>query len=203
MNIDKAAGIDNLWGKFLKNRANILAKPISELCNLSIKHSLFPTDCHVAKLKPLFKKDSTTLPKNDYSISSLPLISKIIENVIHDQTQVFLDENKILNRFQSRFGKKCSADSCLSYLINKITTGFEACLHTVMVLIDLQKAYEIEIQLNKNFSLICDWFVDNRLRIHFGEGKTKSILFGSQNKIKEASPLNIQLKGKKVKQYSN
>ena len=26
---------------------------------------------------------------------------------------------------------------------------------------------EIEIKLNNNFSLICDWFVDNKLSIHF------------------------------------
>ena len=75
MNVDKAAGIDNLSGKFLKDGANILAKPISELCNLSIKYSLFPTDCQIAKLKPLFKKGSTTLPKNYRPISLLPLIS--------------------------------------------------------------------------------------------------------------------------------
>ena len=56
---------------------------------------------------------------------------------------------------------------------------------------------EIEIQLNKNFSSICDWFVDNKLSIHFGEDKTKSILFSSKSKIKKASPLNIQCKGKK------
>ena len=61
---------------------------------------------------------------------------------------------------------------------------------------------EIEIQLNKNFSSICDWFVDNKLSIHFGEDKTKSILFSSKSKIKKASPLNIQYKSKKVKQYS-
>ena len=61
---------------------------------------------------------------------------------------------------------------------------------------------EIEIQLNKNFSSICDWFVDNKLSIHFGEDKTKSILFSSKSKIKKTSPLNIQYKGKKVKQYS-
>ena len=45
MNIDKAAGIDNLSGKFLKDGANVLVKLISELCNLFIKYSLFPTDC--------------------------------------------------------------------------------------------------------------------------------------------------------------
>ena len=89
INIDKAAGIDNLSGKFLKDGANILAKPISKICNLSIKYSVFPTDCQVAKLKPLYKKGSTTLPRNYRPISLLPLKSKIIEKVIHDQTQGF------------------------------------------------------------------------------------------------------------------
>ena len=32
----------------------------------------------------------------------------------------------------------------------------------------------IEQQLNGNFSNICDWFVDNKLSIHFSEDKTKS-----------------------------
>ena len=32
---------------------------------------------------------------------------------------------------------------------------------------------EIEIQFNKNFSLIWDWFVDNKLSIHVGEDQTK------------------------------
>ena len=62
---------------------------------------------------------------------------------------------------------------------------------------------EIEIQLNKNFSSICHWFVGNKLSIHFGENKTKSILFSSKSKIKKASTLNIQYKGKKVKQYKS
>jgi len=53
---------------------------------------------------------------------------------------------------------------------------------------------EIESQLNKNFSFICDWFVDNKLSIHFGEDKTKSILFSNKRKAKTASPLNIQYK---------
>ena len=49
---------------------------------------------------------------------------------------------------------------------------------------------EIETALNKIFSMLCDWFVDNKLSIHFGEDKTKSILFGSKHKIKKSKPLN-------------
>ena len=64
-NIDesKAAGLDNLSGKFLKDGASVLAKPISQICNLSIKYSKFPASCKIAKLKPLFKKGSKTAPK--------------------------------------------------------------------------------------------------------------------------------------------
>ena len=61
---------------------------------------------------------------------------------------------------------------------------------------------EIELALNKNFSVLCDWFVDNKLSIHFGEDKTKSILFGSKHKIKRSKPLNIQYNDIKIKQYS-
>ena len=53
----------------------------------------------------------------------------IIEKLIHDQTQEFLDENKILYRFQSGFRKKVSKDSSLSYLNNKIAAGFESGTH--------------------------------------------------------------------------
>ena len=62
MNIDKAYGIDNLSGKFLKDEGNILAKPIFELCNLSIKCSLFFNrllDCQI----------KTTIQKRFYNTS--------------------------------------------------------------------------------------------------------------------------------------
>ena len=52
--------------------------------------------------------------------------------------------------------------------------------------------------LNKNFSILCDWFLDNRLSIHFGEDKT---LFGTKHKIKKSKPLNIQYNDIKIKQY--
>ena len=46
-------------------------------------------------------------------------------------------------------------------------------------------------------TLICDWFVDNKLSIYFGEDKTKTLLFSSKSKIEKVSSLDIQYKGKK------
>ena len=62
--------------------------------------------------------------------------------MIHDQTQDYLGEHKITYRFQSGFSKNFSTDSCLSYLNNKIATGFESGLHTDMILIDLRKVFD-------------------------------------------------------------
>ena len=58
LNSSKAAGIDNLLGKFLKDCTHVLAQPISQLCNLSIKLNSFPRNFKIAKVKPLFKKSS-------------------------------------------------------------------------------------------------------------------------------------------------
>ena len=34
---------------------------------------------------------------------------------------------------------------------------------------------KIEKVLNKEFSSLCEWFIDNKLSIHFGDDKTKTI----------------------------
>ena len=43
---------------------------------------------------------------------------------------------------------------------------------------------EIEKQLVRDFSSLCDWFVDNKLGIHLGQDKAKSILFSSKHKLR-------------------
>ena len=40
---------------------------------------------------------------------------------------------------------------------------------------------KIEKAINKNFNMLCDWFVDNKLSIYFCEDKTKSIKLRIQN----------------------
>ena len=293
----KAPGIDGITGRFLKDGANILALPIAQLCNLSISLSTFPNLCKTAKVKPLFKKGSKTDPQNYRPISLLPIVSKIIERVVHDQTNMFLKQNKILYKYQSGFRSNHSTNECLSYLNDKILKGFDEGLLTGMILIDLQKAFdtidhgvlfekmkylhfsdntitwfksylkdrmfkvsidkalsdsgrqlcgvpqgsilgpllfllyindmpqsvkcdlflyaddsclvfqhknvkEIEKQLNEDFSNLCDWFVENKLSIHFGDDKTKSILFASKLKLKKVGKLDITYKDIKISQHS-
>ena len=142
MKPSKASGLDNLKGMFLRDGATILAAPIAQLCNLSLTTSSFPNSCKSAKLIPLYKKGSKTDPLNYRPISLLPLLSKIFERVVHEQTNRFLNDNNIIFRFQSGFRNNYSTSFCLSYLNDKIQSGFDKGLLTGMILIDLQKAFD-------------------------------------------------------------
>ena len=60
----------------------------------------------------------------------------------------------------------------------------------------------IEDMLNKDFNALCDWFVDNKLSIHFGEDKTKTILFSPKNLRKSAENIIIKRNEVALKQFS-
>ena len=130
-----------IWA-FLKDGAKVLAKPISNLCNLSINSEKFPDSYNVAKLRSDYKKGSLTQLCNYRSIPFLPLISKFIEKVIHYQTSNFLNSRNLSCTNQSGFRKKHYADICLSYLNDEILKSFDKDLTTGMILIDLQKAFD-------------------------------------------------------------
>ena len=77
-------------------------------------------------------------------------------------------------------------------------------LHTddSCILYQHKEVDEIEKHLNKDFENICDWLVDNKLTIHFGEDKTNSILFATNQRSKNVCLLNIWYNHKNIKQDS-
>ena len=102
----------------------------------------FPDACKTTKRKPLCIKVSKTDPLNYRPISLLPLLSKALEIIVLDQMNDFLSNKKILYNYKSGFTKNHSTDTCLSFLNSKILKGFGDGLLTVMILVNLQKAFD-------------------------------------------------------------
>ena len=59
----------------------------------------------------------------------------------------------------------------------------------------------IKTILNENINSLCDWFVDNKLSIHFWEDKTKSIVFETNKKLKGLRELDIKRGDIQIKQH--
>ena len=72
----------------------------------------------------------------------LPLISKVLEKVIHDETNAFLKGNNLLYNYRSEFKTNNSTILYLSFLTDKILKKFDKGVITGVILIDLQKAFD-------------------------------------------------------------
>ena len=71
-----------------QSKKHIKTAAISMFINkLSIKWPKYLDTYKIAKLIPLVRKGLKMHPKNHWSISRLPLLSKLIEKAIHTQTQ--------------------------------------------------------------------------------------------------------------------
>ena len=123
----------------MKDGANILSKPITKICNIFICLGLFPSDCKIAKLKPLYKRRCKTNPETFKPISLLPSISKVIERIVYDLVDNFLLQSNTSYNYQSGFRKNHSTDLCLSFLNDKILKGVDKGFFTEMILINLQR----------------------------------------------------------------
>ena len=112
----KATGIDRLPGRFLKDGANVLAKSITDIGNLSISLNKLPSAFKLAKVKPIFKKWQKTNVSNYRHISLPPILSKVIEKFVHEQTTKYLNDNNIFYKYQSGFRNSLSTELFLSFL---------------------------------------------------------------------------------------
>ena len=116
--------------------------PVTDIYNLSISLNKFPSAFKLAKVKPIFKKGRKTNVSNYRPISLLPILSKVIEKVVHEQTTKFLNDNNIFYKYQSGVRNNHSTDLFLSFLNDKILKGFNNGVYTGIILIDLQKAFD-------------------------------------------------------------
>ena len=142
LNSYKSTGIDNIPARFIRDGAKPLAKPITYLVNLSISTGIVPNELKLAKVKPLYKKNSKKDIGNYRPVSILCIISKILEKSVYTQLEKHLVDNGLLYQFQSGFRSSYSTDTCLIHLFDHIKSQTSKGLYTGMVMIDLQKAFD-------------------------------------------------------------
>ena len=112
------------------------------LINNYIESGIVPDNLKIAKIVPIFKAKETHLVKNYRPISLLPVISKILERVVHQNLFSFLNTNKILFPNQYGFRKNHSTTNAVMELVTNIIKAKDTTKSTLSVFLDLSKAFD-------------------------------------------------------------
>ena len=99
----KATGLDRIPFKLLKISSSIVGPSLAYIFKSCIDAEIFPNEWKIAKVTPLFKKGSKRELGNYRLISVLLLISKVFEKIIYRQLYDYLQDNSLLNTYQSGF----------------------------------------------------------------------------------------------------
>ena len=93
--------MDGLDLSLLKLVADIIAKPLTHIFNLSLEQNI-PESWKTANVTPLFKSGDLTLLDNYRPTSKLSVLAKIFEALVRDQLE-YLAFNSILTPFSVGF----------------------------------------------------------------------------------------------------
>ena len=85
-----AAGPDGVSSRILRETARSVSSSLTELFNLSLKKAKVPDQWKISNMTPIFKSGGPSSALNYHPISLLPLISKILERIIHSRLMNYL-----------------------------------------------------------------------------------------------------------------
>ena len=104
----KAFGPYSIPVYLLKILSEYIAVYLCDIINDSFSIGVFPDLMELAKVIPLYKKNSPEDPTNYRPISLLSFVSKIIEKLMHTRLYTFLEKYGILHSLQFGFRSKPS-----------------------------------------------------------------------------------------------
>ena len=81
----------------------ITSKALSLIFNRSLLHRKIPVDWKSTNVVPIFKKGSKVDKNNYRPISLTSIVGKLLESIIKDKVQKFLNENKLIYSSQHGF----------------------------------------------------------------------------------------------------
>jgi hypothetical protein len=139
---NKATGLDQISAKLLKDSSSIIASGLTKIINASFVSQTFPDIWKKGKIIPFFKSNDPTSPNNYRPITILPIVSKVMEHIVHRQVYEYLQEHDLITSEQFGFRPKLSTSIALTQLTEEILHNLDNKLVTGAVFIDLRKAFD-------------------------------------------------------------
>ena len=94
------------------------------------------------KVTPIYKSDKKTLCDNYRPISVISVVPKIFEKVVCEQLTKYLEQCKIITKFQSGFRANHSTETLLLHITNNWLANMDTGLINGVLFLDLKKAFD-------------------------------------------------------------
>ena len=107
-----------------------------------LKTAKVPTEFKHALITPIHKSASVADMNNYRTISTFPIISKLLEKSIHKQLMDHLERNNLLSDAQFGYRKKRSTDIAATLFVDNIRKNIDTGKLVGAIFIDLTKAFD-------------------------------------------------------------
>lgn len=148
---NSSPGWDSISADIIKKTYPLFLTPLTHICNISLQQGVFPDELKIAKIIPLFKSGDSTIFTNYRPVSVLPAFSKIFEKLMYKRLMTFIEEYKILYKYQFGFRRNHSTSMALVTLIDNITSALDKGEIVLGVFLDFSKAFD-----TVNFNILFD-----------------------------------------------
>ena len=143
INLDcsKSSDIYDISVKIVKISPNYIANIFSHIFNKSFLDGIFPQKLKYAFVLPMHKGGSKLLLTNYRPISILPILSKILEQLMQTRLVKYLEDHKITYQHQFGFQKNKSTNLVMLDVHDKIINAIENKNIACSVFLDFAKAF--------------------------------------------------------------
>ena len=118
------------------------APSLTYLIIKSITDGTVPALWKVARVTPLYKSEDKLLVENYRPISVLPVLSKVLERVMHTQMCPYLDHLSLLYKHQYGFRHGRSTAQAVGQLNNFVLDAMDGHKVTGMLFLDISKTFD-------------------------------------------------------------
>ncbi|CAH2087428.1 unnamed protein product [Euphydryas editha] len=137
-----STGIDGINTKSIKCIKNLIVDSMCKCFNKLLNDGEFPNSLKIAKVSPIYKSGLTSEPGNYRPISVLPVISKILEKILHNRLEKYLKSINFITERQYGFRPRSNTLTATADLVTKIKYSIDSKNTVVGVFIDLKKAFD-------------------------------------------------------------